>query len=601
MESRLGDYRLLQKIGEGVAGEVYLATPTVHKLFAKIGDLVAIKLYKSSILEKGGQLARIEREFKVGSNLVHPNLLRIFECHLRGDDRPYLVMEYRDGMPLHEWVRMFYPISDHVLLHVASKIADGMSALHAAKIVHRDLKPENIMISSDFSPKIMDFGVVQIKGDSGQTPSGSFLGTIRNSAPEWVRCEAANDDPRMDIYSFGTVLYCLLHGEQVFHEEKQFARLIELVTTEVPDFDSSLTGVKGRLADLSQQLLSKSPDERLQTAVEITESIEDICSTVASTDVVPLHGYVASALTGLSSDARGSIMFMSNQIADTFKKYEIYLYQPRKATDPLLHQDVPAETVYALDRKRVLSADVLVLIGDHPSFGVGQEVEIASAFGIPAILVKREGVTISRMVTGGFLNLIDDVTYTSPEDLGRKLRRVLQSNIELLRTYKAAVRPSLPDNIGDAFRRLRERANLSLEHAARCARVSIRLLRTLEASPLGYHNVGLHLLGRLLATYGATMSELVGTETVGDAPRRSDSNNNLRKLEDLAGRLGWPAADLLKLRDDYLREVAARGRDSRITEGDWVRRHAALEQHRLRERSPIDGEDGSGLFDTDAP
>src|SRR5437016_4990709 len=104
----IGDYRLLNKLGEGAAGEVYLATPITGKPFAKAGDPLAIKLYKESILQQKDQLQRIEREFRVGSEMTNPNLVRMHEVHTKDTPRPYLVMEWVDGMTLDRWVSMFH-------------------------------------------------------------------------------------------------------------------------------------------------------------------------------------------------------------------------------------------------------------------------------------------------------------------------------------------------------------------------------------------------------------------------------------------------------------------------------------------------------------
>src|SRR3990172_5311692 len=97
----LGDYRLLSQLGEGAAGTVFLATPIRTKLFASPGDPVAIKVYKEEILKKPKQLERIRREFKIGSQLAHPNIVRIYEYSV-DTKPPYLVMEYVDGITLQD-------------------------------------------------------------------------------------------------------------------------------------------------------------------------------------------------------------------------------------------------------------------------------------------------------------------------------------------------------------------------------------------------------------------------------------------------------------------------------------------------------------------
>ena len=119
--------------------------------------------------------------------------------------------------------------------------------------------------------------------------------------------------------------------------------------------------------------------------------LESIAENVAD-PIKPLHGYVASALTGLSPDIRENVAFITNAVARACKAFDLYVYQPRKVTDPIVHSDIKPEAVYELDRKRVLATDVLVILMNHPSFGVGQEIEIAASRGVPTILLQERGL-----------------------------------------------------------------------------------------------------------------------------------------------------------------------------------------------------------------
>ena len=219
MDEIIGDYRLLEKIGEGAAGEVFLATPFKEKPFAKPGQPVALKRYKSEVLKKAHQFERIDREFQAGSTLSHPNLVCVYEYRSDAQHRsaPYLVMEYVDGVPLDRWIEIFCPLPRHLLLRFTKQLIQGVAHLHANNIIHRDIKPQNIMVTSSFDLKIMDLGVVRVKSDLRITPQDMFVGTIRNSSPEMLFGEKY--DERTDLYSLGTVFYALLHGEQVFADE----------------------------------------------------------------------------------------------------------------------------------------------------------------------------------------------------------------------------------------------------------------------------------------------------------------------------------------------------------------------------------------------
>ena len=110
-------------------------------------------------------------------------MVRIYDFNIDDPNAPYLVMEYVDGMPLSEWIQMFFPISPRLLVDTLVRIAGAIKALHEAGRIHRDIKPENIMMSTDFDPKLMDFGVVKVKDLAGGTPPNLFSAQSETRPP----------------------------------------------------------------------------------------------------------------------------------------------------------------------------------------------------------------------------------------------------------------------------------------------------------------------------------------------------------------------------------------------------------------------------------
>src|SRR5229473_4769781 len=123
----LDNYRILSRLGEGKAGIVYMVTPVKDTAFASPGIPLALKLYKPEILREPDQLRRIETEATVGSQLSHPNLVRIYDHNIdkvRGELRhAYLMMEYVDGITLHSWLSMFQRVSDPLLVRILGELA----------------------------------------------------------------------------------------------------------------------------------------------------------------------------------------------------------------------------------------------------------------------------------------------------------------------------------------------------------------------------------------------------------------------------------------------------------------------------------------------
>lgn len=590
LPSTFGSFRLLESLGEGAAGEVYLATPIDAKSYADPGDPLAVKIYKPSILAEPNQAKRIEREFEVGSDINHPNLVNIHEYVPKTDDEPpHLIMEYVDGMPLHKWLEHFHPIAGRLLVRVASQLASAVAALHDHGIVHRDIKPANIMLSSDFSVRLMDFGVVRITGiseDSPLTPTGRFLGTIRNASPEYLFQGQCGD--ATDIYSLGTVFFALLHGHEVFADQNQWAQLVAARREQEPEWDSTLEAgsigiFAAGLRTLAERLLERQPGERPRIS-EIREELNKISERAPEIpDPEPLHGYMACALTGLDGDTREAVIFTSHKIAQVARRYQLYVYEPRKATDPLLAKDVSDTAVYELDRKRVVSADVLFVLANKPSFGVGQEIEIAASYGKPILIVAREGTSISKMVTGSYANLLDDIIYyQGPEDLARKLSNSLARVVRRLRSHPASFLRVERSDLGASISELRQAEDFTLAEFAEELGISRRLLEAIESGKL--QNLGLRLLDRIATTLQVPPVDLLGDETTPPAPRIDDAS--VRNLSRVAADAGWPHADYVQLLNEYQAETAAMEGGGRILREDhWMERHRVLEKLRVEERS----------------
>jgi tRNA A-37 threonylcarbamoyl transferase component Bud32 len=260
-------FRLVEKLGEGSVGEVYLGEHNV------LGRRYAIKLLKEQFRTDANLMERFRREALVASRLDHPNIVYISDFGSTADGRFYLAMEYIDGRSLSELIEELHPNVPALYraLSILKQIASALGAAHAAGIVHRDLKPENIMLragtSGEEEVKILDFGLAKIMVDTGVfqlTAAGEIFGTPMFMSPEQARGEKV--DHRTDIYSFGVLAFELFTGRPPF-ECRSLEELIIANQKEVPPSASRLrprsaVPLPAELDQVVEACLRKEPGKR---------------------------------------------------------------------------------------------------------------------------------------------------------------------------------------------------------------------------------------------------------------------------------------------------------------------------------------------------
>lgn len=273
----IGSYTIESEIGLGGMGAVYLARRTD----GKFNQLVALKLLRREY-SVGKTREAFQREIEIQSSLDHPNIARILDTGTTDEGIPYIALEYVDGEAIDEYCfRRGLAFRDRLKLF--NKACEGVETAHQNLVIHRDIKASNILVTSDGTPKLIDFGISKLISVDGSVDNAPTLFTAMT--PHYASPEQISGKPvstLTDIYSLAVVLYRLLTGEFPFAldgaDESERRRII--CETE-PPLASQMTGPKGVAADLLvgdidnilAKALQKDPADRYRTVEQFADDI----------------------------------------------------------------------------------------------------------------------------------------------------------------------------------------------------------------------------------------------------------------------------------------------------------------------------------------
>ncbi|HVT02579.1 MAG TPA: serine/threonine-protein kinase [Thermoanaerobaculia bacterium] len=261
---QVSHYRLLQKLGSGSGGEVYLAEDV------RLRRKVALKLVPNPTVECR---ERFLQEAHCASVINHPNVVSVFDVGT-SDDYCYIATEFVQGETLRRRLRHGrLPVID--ALEITQAVAEALAAAHELWIVHRDIKPENIMVRPDHRVKVLDFGVAKLSvGGEVVDPllqRIEIAGTIGYLSPEQVRGDLV--DNRSDLFSLGVVLYEMLVGRNPFEGSTTIdvlAGIVEKTILSLPEYISE------NLCHIVQNCLKKNAWERYQTASDLVADVRKL-------------------------------------------------------------------------------------------------------------------------------------------------------------------------------------------------------------------------------------------------------------------------------------------------------------------------------------
>ena len=264
-------YEILQALGAGGMGEVYLARDS------RLGRTVALKVLTPEISRDERRMQRFRQEAKVASSLNQPNILTVFEFG-EVDGLTFLATEFVDGETLRDHLR---PKSLKLgeIIDIGIQVLAALDAAHEAHIVHRDMKPENVMIRHrDHVVKVLDFGLAKVAEKSSnkaeaseaatafKTAPGTIVGTINYLSPEQAKGDEV--DERTDIWSTGVMMYEMVAGAVPFSGATSSHTIVQILEKD-PVPLSKLANAPPELERIVEKAMAKSPEERYQTAKDM--------------------------------------------------------------------------------------------------------------------------------------------------------------------------------------------------------------------------------------------------------------------------------------------------------------------------------------------
>ena len=284
----IGVYRLMEEVGRGGMGTVYLAYDTRLKRKA------ALKILPSRLINNPERVRRFQREARAASALNHPNIITIYDFG-QENGRNYIASEFVEGRTLRAYVGdPAFTLNE--IIDVAVQVARALEAAHSAGIVHRDIKPENIVVRPDGYVKVLDFGLAKLteresgddkaveeaswRGLDFETQAGMVLGTVNYMSPEQASGQTV--DARSDLFSLGVVLYELIAGRRPFVGKTWNHTLLAIMDTEPPPIQRFAKGAPAALQKILSRALANNRERRYQTARELLEDLEALQGELAT-------------------------------------------------------------------------------------------------------------------------------------------------------------------------------------------------------------------------------------------------------------------------------------------------------------------------------
>jgi eukaryotic-like serine/threonine-protein kinase len=284
LNTRIGDYQILNELGSGGMGRVYRVRNVISD------RIEAMKVLLPDLVGQQELATRFLREIKLMASLNHPNIAQL-RTAFTANNQLVMIMEYVEGSTLADCLQ-HGPIPVPEALNYTGAVLDALSYAHHQHVIHRDIKPANIMVTPEGAVKLMDFGIARAGDGHSLTMTGTTLGSIGYMSPEQVQGEAT--DARSDLYSVGVSLYEMVTGQRPFRADSDFS-LMTAHVRELPKPPIELQpGLPPALNEIILTSIAKEPAQRFQSAEAFANALSSVKAEAATANAAALKASEAS-------------------------------------------------------------------------------------------------------------------------------------------------------------------------------------------------------------------------------------------------------------------------------------------------------------------